>query len=210
MVYFQDETAWTLSGRSEIASPSKFPERWVWNKTSKKWTPCHRGTKIGRVYYVHPTSGERYYLRMLLNVVCGATSFEDLCTIDGRVCATFKEACQARGLLENDQEWAQALEEASHWATGRQLRDLFASVLLFNEVINLGELWHHFADDLSDDLQARARRESRDRDLTLTTEQLHNIALHELEIILQRNGRSLRNFPGMPLPTANVEHYQSN
>jgi hypothetical protein len=44
----------------------------------------------------------------------------------------------------------------------------------------------------------------------LTTEQLHNIALHELEIILQRNGRSLRDFPGMPLPTADVEHYQSN
>jgi hypothetical protein len=91
-----------------------------------------------------------------LNVVCGATSFEDLHTVDGRVCATFKEACQAKGLLENDQEWAQALEEASHWATGRRVRDLFASVLLFNEVINPGELWHRFADDLSNDLQARA------------------------------------------------------
>ncbi len=102
------------------------------------------------------------------------------------------------------------MEEASHWATGRRLCDLFASVLLFNEVINLGELWHRFADDLSDDLQARARRESGDPDLTLTTEQLHNIALHELDIILQRNGRNLRDFLGMPLPTANVEHYQSN
>jgi hypothetical protein len=204
-------TEWFTTNRNYASARdtpyAKFLERWVWNKTSKKWTPRHRGTKIGRVYYVHPTSGERYYLWMLLNVVCGATSFEDLCTVDGHVCATFKEACQARGLLENDQEWAQALEEASHWATGRRLRDLFASVLLFNEVINLGELWHRFADDLSDDLQARARRESGDRDLTLTTEQLHNIALHELEIILQRNGRSLRNFPGMPLSTANVEHY---
>ncbi|KAH8939712.1 hypothetical protein BDL97_15G050400 [Sphagnum fallax] len=168
---------------------AKFLERWVWNKTSKKWTPPQRKSKIG----------ERYYLRMLLNVVCGATSFEDLHTVDGRVCATFKEACQAK-----------ALEEASHWATGRRLRDLFESVLLFNEVINRGELWHRFVDDLFDDLQARARRESRDRDLMLTTEQLHNIALHELEIILQRNGRSLRDFPGMPLPTADVEHYQSN
>jgi hypothetical protein len=207
-------TEWFTANRNYASTPdtpyAKFPERWVWNKTSKKWTPRQRGTKIGRVYYVHPAFGERYYLRMLLNVVCGATSFEDLHTVDGRVCAMFKEACQARGLLENDQEWAQALEEASHWATGRRLRDLFASVLLFNEVINLGELWHRFADDLSDDLQARTRRESRDRDLTLTTEQLHNIALHELEIILQRNGRSLRDFPRMPLPTADVEHYQSN
>jgi primosomal protein N' len=207
-------TEWFIANRNYASAPdtpyAKFPERWVWNKTSKKWTPRQRGTKIGCVYYVHPASGERYYLRMFLNVVCRATSFEDLRMVDGHVCATFKEACQARGLLENDQEWAQALEEASHWATGRRLRDLFASVLLFNEVINLGELWHHFVDDLSDDLQARARRESGDRDLTLTTEQLHNIALHELEIILQRNGRSLRDFPGMLLPTADVEHYQSN
>jgi hypothetical protein len=72
---------------------AKFPERWVWNKTSKKWTPRQRGSKIGRVYYVHRASGERYYLRMLLNVVCGATSFENLHTVDGRVCAMFKEAC---------------------------------------------------------------------------------------------------------------------
>jgi hypothetical protein len=42
-------------------------------------------------------------------------------------------------------------------------------VLLFNEVINPGELWHRFADDFSDDLQASAQRESGDRDLTLTT-----------------------------------------
>jgi hypothetical protein len=62
------------------------------------------------------------------------------------------------------------LEETNHWAMGRRLRDLFASMLLFNEVINLGELWHRFADDLSDDLQVRARRESGDHDLTLTTE----------------------------------------
>ncbi len=103
-------TEWFTANRNYASARdtpyAKFLQRWVWNKTSKKWTPRHRGTKISRVYYVHPTSGERYYLWMLLNVVCGATSFEDLCTVDGRVCATFKEACQARGLLENDQEWA--------------------------------------------------------------------------------------------------------
>jgi hypothetical protein len=137
-------TEWFTANRNYASARdtpyAKFPERWVWNKTSKKWTPRQRGSKIGGVYYAHPASGERYYLRMLLNVVCGATSFEGLHTVDGRVCATFKEACQAKGLLENDQEWAQALEEASHWATRRRLRDLFALVLLFNEVINPREL----------------------------------------------------------------------
>jgi hypothetical protein len=168
----QFEVFWALllssehSGVPEDSKSSTFPSVGLHPHTWPKWG-CN---KIGRVYYAHPVSGEKYYLQMLLNVVCGATSFEDLRTVDGHVCATFKEACQARGLLENDQEWAHALEEASHWAMGRWLHDLFASVLLFNEVINLGELWHYFADDLSDDLQASVRRESGDRDLTLTME----------------------------------------
>jgi hypothetical protein len=103
-------TEWFTANRNYATARDtpygKFSERSVWNKTSKKWTPCQRGTKIDRVYYAHPASEERYYLRMLLNVVCRATCFENLRTVDGRVCVTFKEACQARGLLENDQEWA--------------------------------------------------------------------------------------------------------
>ena len=49
--------------------------------------------------------GERYYLRLLFTVVRGATSFENLRTVDGIVFPTFKEACISLGLLENDGEW---------------------------------------------------------------------------------------------------------
>jgi hypothetical protein len=42
-----------------------------------------RGFAIGRMYYAHPTSGELYYLRMLLNYIKGATSYEHLRTMDG-------------------------------------------------------------------------------------------------------------------------------
>jgi hypothetical protein len=45
------------------------------------------------------------------------------------------------GLLANDNEWDQALEEASVWASGQQLRDMFASMLMFCEVTNLRQLW---------------------------------------------------------------------
>jgi hypothetical protein len=30
---------------------------------------------LGRIYYAHPASSKKYYMRMLLNVVKGCTSF---------------------------------------------------------------------------------------------------------------------------------------
>jgi hypothetical protein len=78
-----------------------------------------RGFAISCTYYAHPTSGERYYLRMLLNYVKGATSYEHLRTMDGKEHDTFKDACITMGLLVNDNEWHQALEEADVWASRR-------------------------------------------------------------------------------------------
>ncbi len=78
----------------------------------KRWTMHKRGFAIGRMYYAHPTSGERYYLQMLLNCLKGATSYGHLRTVDGREHDTFKDACITMGLLADDNEWDQALEEA--------------------------------------------------------------------------------------------------
>ena len=61
---------------------------------------------IGRMYNIVPTAGDLYYLRMLLTVCRGCKSFEDLRTFNGQMFSTFKEACNARGLLqEDDEEW---------------------------------------------------------------------------------------------------------
>ena len=51
------------------------------------------------MYFVHPAAGEQYYLRMLLNIIRGATSFKNLRTIDGIFYSSFKEACITLGLL---------------------------------------------------------------------------------------------------------------
>jgi hypothetical protein len=56
----------------------QFPQQWVWNWKLKRWTMHHRGFAIGCMYYAHPTSGERDYLRMLLNYIKGATSYDHL------------------------------------------------------------------------------------------------------------------------------------
>jgi hypothetical protein len=78
-----------------------------------------RGFAIGRMYYAHSTSGEHYYLQMLVKCVKGATSYEHLRTVDSTKHNTFKDACIAMGLLVDDNEWYQALEEAGLWASGQ-------------------------------------------------------------------------------------------
>jgi hypothetical protein len=55
---------------------------------------------------------------MLLNCVKGATSYKHLRTVDDTEQNTFKDAYIAMGLFTDDNEWHQALEEASLWASG--------------------------------------------------------------------------------------------
>ena len=106
-----------------------FPSEWVWNGTTKVWTRRKRGakldSKIGRIYHVHPGTGELHYLRMLLMVVTGPRCFDDLKRHDGVLYATFKESCQARGLVGDDNEWVKLFDEAVTWASPFQLRHLF-------------------------------------------------------------------------------------
>jgi hypothetical protein len=102
-------TEWFKTNQeSEVARSlmfNQFLQQWVWNRKSKRWTMRKKGFAIGCMYYAHPTSGERYYLRMLLNCVKGATSYEHLRIVDGKEHDTFKDRCIAMGLLADDNEW---------------------------------------------------------------------------------------------------------
>ncbi|PIA33258.1 hypothetical protein AQUCO_04200192v1 [Aquilegia coerulea] len=81
------------------------------------------------MYFANPNSGERFYLRLLLTVVKGPSSFESLYSVDGIEHKTYREACIARGLLEDDNEWDKCLEEAVIMKTGHQVRRLFCLIL---------------------------------------------------------------------------------
>ena len=60
----------------------EFPEHFVWKGA---WHPRQTGNCIGRLYFVAPRSGEKYYLRVLLHHVRGATSWEEIRSINGHV-----------------------------------------------------------------------------------------------------------------------------
>jgi hypothetical protein len=102
-----------------------YPEIVVWSKSKKAWHLRKRAVgrrgvgqnnhvtlgTVRRMYFMQPSKGERYYLRVLLTHVAGAACFEDLRTTHRPhtptivVHPTFKDACLARGLLQDDVEW---------------------------------------------------------------------------------------------------------
>ena len=85
-------------------SYADFPTKWVWNSQNKAWHRRKSRKCIGRMFYVHPSSGERFYLRMLLNIVKRVQSFEEIRTVNGVTYETYKATCYAIGLLDEDKE----------------------------------------------------------------------------------------------------------
>nr|CAE76063.1 B1340F09.1 [Oryza sativa Japonica Group] len=112
----------------------EFPKYWTWHNKEKYWDG-RRGAsrRIGRIAHVSPSQGEAYYLRMLLHIVRGPRSFAEIRTVSSVEYPTFRAACEALGLLGDDQEWSNAIKDAAQWALPFQLRQLFVTMLLFCE-----------------------------------------------------------------------------
>lgn len=89
---------------------------------------------LGRVYTVHPNQTEAYHMRLLLHTVCGPRTFEELRTFNGIVCLTYKAACLARGLLEDDRNWETTLDEAVLCDSPQRIRELFVTMIVFCQV----------------------------------------------------------------------------
>ncbi len=175
-----------------------YPSKMVWHdeKENSRWTHRERGFAIGRMYYAHPTSGERFYLRLLLTCVRGATDWKDLYSFEGIEYPTFKQACIVRGLLEDDQEWSQCLEEARHMQTGVQLRHLFVTIIRDCTPADPRALWDtfwpHICDDLSYQLQHHAQIPEPSQ------EQIQDYGLYLIDKLLSHTGKRLKDWDTMP------------
>jgi hypothetical protein len=110
-----------------------FSTKFVWHDKSKMWKERKSKISIGRLYYAHPSSGEKY-LRMLLNTVKGCTLYKDIRTLNEVEHPTFKEARRALGFLDDDIEWIECINEVVVWASGTQLRQLFSTIMCHYEV----------------------------------------------------------------------------
>ncbi|KAF7150782.1 hypothetical protein RHSIM_Rhsim02G0030300 [Rhododendron simsii] len=112
-----------------------------------------------------------------------------------------KEYLDARGLLEDDEEWVQCLEEAAIMKTGYQLRRLLCVILTQCSPSQPAVLWDKFAMHICDDLPCKI--------IVLfsipnpTAAQIEDYSLYLLDELLQESDKNLKDFPPMPLPIGN-------
>ncbi|XP_071718818.1 uncharacterized protein [Rutidosis leptorrhynchoides] len=178
----------------------EFPRHYVWNATPRKWSKRQGQKTVARLHYVHPKSGEAYYLRIMLNKVRGPTCYEDLRTVDGIIYDTFKEACYAMGLLDDDKEYIASIKEVHQWSTWNACRSHFVSLITTDSITFPDRVWKETCDLLSDDLAREVPERLKSNDPETFRRVLHNIALSRIEKDLNSAGYSLRNIPNMPFP----------
>ncbi|CAG8663300.1 10595_t:CDS:10, partial [Cetraspora pellucida] len=108
-----------------------------------------------------------------------ATSFDHLRTVNNVLYPTFKDICEALGLLQNNKKWDNCLNKAQQIQSGLQIYD---NILY----------------------QTHLEAES-NPSYTFTESDIYNIALTRLEAILIRNRFHLTDFPNMSTSKQNLK-----
>ena len=155
----QQESHTTPRPRGYELTYSDYPKFYSWDQKTRSWKRrkrlgrAGRESYIGRMRYVPPTAEamETFYVRMLLQVVKGPHKFEDLRQVDGVLHRSFKLACFARGLIEDDSEWDHALQEAALSKSARQMRQLFVIILTACFPLDPGKLWQTHCQSMAED-----------------------------------------------------------
>ncbi|KAL3027928.1 hypothetical protein AAZX31_03G084400 [Glycine max] len=166
--------------------------KFVYNQKKKCWHLRKKGYTIGRLLWVPPITGELFYLRMMLTVCKGPTSFEDLRTIDNVQYSTYKEA-------------------SKDWGSTHYIRKLFVLLLLTATMSKPEQVWDQTWHWMANDIVYNYKKSSTSPALQLDDRTLQNLVLLEIEELLQANQRSLRDYPSMPyLEDANCPTYLDN
>jgi hypothetical protein len=178
-----------LDSRARELLYHELPEFYCWKNGS--WNRRRNAYKvIGRMYSVSPSQGERFYLRLLLCNVRGPRSYQDIRTYQGVTHDSFKDCAIARGLLEDDTEWVNCLQEAADVSSASQLRHLFSTILAHCQPANIATLYQQFYGSLSEDFVYAHPEWSAD--------QLKNSTCSAISTCLVEMGKSYGDFSGLP------------
>ncbi|XP_074351717.1 uncharacterized protein LOC141690860 [Apium graveolens] len=140
---------------------------------------------------------------MLLVHIKGATSYQDLKSVNGFVHTLFQEACDALGHLKDDRQWDVAISENAVHAMPRQLRQLFVHILSDNQVADPLKLWEKHWESMSEDILLTRKWITNNNELHLNLSDIQNFALAEIEKLFNDDGKSLKDYNSMPFPDDN-------
>ena len=172
----------------------EIPLHYVFNEKNRTWIPRKRGFNvIGRVYSVSPRDTERFCLRLLLNHVKGATSFEALATVRGVRYHSFKEAAITLGLLPDDSSWEKTMQEAAQHKMPHELRNLLAVIFVFCNPTNPLALYQRFQRDLIEDFLHLGHSDDAAKALSLDS----------ISQILKFHAKTLEHY-NLPTPRADI------
>lgn len=143
---------------AKLLTYAEMPSKFIWKRRERIWFPRRYRMALGRVTYVPMSVGEAYYLRLLLNIVRGPESYTDIKTVQGVLYKTFKEACYAYGLLDDDKEYIDAIDEASFWVSAKYLRRLFVILLTTFSIALPSNVWDATWKFLCDDVLHREKK----------------------------------------------------
>ncbi|XP_062198826.1 uncharacterized protein LOC133901487 [Phragmites australis] len=164
-----------------------FPEWFTWqtrnNRQFWKVSKCDR--QVGRIVMAHPTEGERYFLRVLLNHVTDAITYEDLRIIDGKILPSFCDVAERKGMIEVDNTLDECLTEAELFQMPSSLQRLFATILVFYEPNDVRGLWNRHLEAMSDDY----------RRINQYAHMVEQKVLIDVRNMLQTMGKDIRSFP---------------
>jgi hypothetical protein len=154
-------TAWLQANQEYEAARQltygQFVSKFVYSKKNRIWTPRKRGYTIGRLIWVPPTTGELFYLRMMLTIVKGPKTYEEIRKVGDIQFLSFREACFAMGFLNDDMEFIGAIREAYQWGSGYFLRRLFVIMLLSGAMNRPRHVWNKTIHWLSDGILREQR-----------------------------------------------------
>ncbi len=118
-------------------------------------------------------------------MIVGAQNYEDLRTVDGVLYTTFLEAAKAMQLLEDDTQWDKAMDEATSFRMPKELRQLFAVLLVHARPTDPKKLYESYAEAMREDYIGNKNCA---RHSEYMAEQL---TLHDIQEHLKQFGKSL-------------------
>ena len=99
-----------------------------------------------------------------------------------------------------DQEWNDALKQASQWASSEELRQLFVTVVMFCEVADTIAFWENNWRIMVEDIEYRLKQAFGSFGYSMPKNDLKNYVLLELEKLFNNNASFLSQHK-IPTPT---------